>query len=765
MTHVLNYRGLFLLAALVVGWGGRAVAGPETWVPVDGVVPAGGFVVDLSSRIESLSFYNTVFLASEGAENRVGWTGHYGSCAPGTTDPAFQRDVRRRVNYYRALGGLPSVSFDADPASNDGAAGTPQVMAGTTKQACAQASAYLHASSSLYIDNYALSHNPSASASVCWSANAWNGSWHCNLALGYFGPRAIDVYMADDNLSDDQASNVNVGHRRWILYSLARDMSSGDVPRGTYTAGADSFPVLPSNSLYVTGVFNSSASSPKQFVTWPSRGYVPAPLKPLRWSVSYPGAVFPTAASAITLTGPPGQIPVTVLSANQNNLGDNTLVFQPQQTTLQGGADTTFTVTVTGLSGPGVPASCTWQTTFYDPSVLGVSQILSGPAQPSPAGADYQFNAAPLATSYQVLAAQSGAAAAWTENGDSAAPGITEDKTGTYPVLQGAGSLSGIGFAPRSGSKSFHLCFPLDASEADYLPHPQSFSLNAEFIPDAGSTLQFYEYFRWLFNDNRLSAELSADGGNQWTEIYGRNGAFTYTPGASYNNTGWDTAWHLRTLSLAAWAGQPVRLRFMLRPGSASFDGPDLNHGCYLDDIILTNVRRVTSGVALTQAGTSFRLDSQLAGGSLVPGSSYLLRVRPRIGTRFMGYSAPLTVVPRAATGFETAHPAIAGQPQEDADHDGIANLVEFAFGLNPTNPLDAGGLPLAALTPAGLTLGFPLPSGITDLNYTAECTSDLLSWQPVPNQGQGSQRAFTVAVTPGQKCYLRLRVSQIPAP
>ncbi len=261
---------------------------------------------------------------------------------------------------------------------------------------------------------------------------------------------------------------------------------------------------------------------------------------------------------------------------------------------------------------------------------------------------------------------------------------------------------------------------------------------------------------------NRLSAEISTDGGNRWSEIYGRNGAYTYSAGGSYNSTGWDSGWIQRSISLAAWAGHPIRIRFILRPGTLSFDGPDLNHGCYLDDITVSAVRRLSTGTAVTQAGTSFRLDSQLAGGTLVPGSSYLLRVRPQIGTRFMGYSPALTVVPRSPTGFESSHPSLASQPEGDADGDGIANLVEYGFGLNPTAANPSIALPQAALNAAGLSMDFAIPASITDLNYTAEWTNDFVHWQPVPNEASGLQRRFTLPVTSGPKAFLRLRVSQM---
>ncbi len=740
-----------------------ASAGPATWLPVSGVVPSAGFVVDTSRRNEPLSFYNTVYLASEGAEDRIDWTGAYGgSCSPGTTSEGFGEDVRRRVNFFRALCGLPSVTFDASPAANDTAAGSPQIPVGTAKRTCAQASAYLNAYSHVFYDNYALTHSPNAASTICHSSTAWNGSRHSNLTIGYFGPRAIDVYMADDGQGDDLSNNINVGHRRWILYSRAGDMSSGDVPRSVHYDGAGYYPVLPSNALYVTGSLLPAATAPKQFVTWPAQGYFPAPLKPLRWSISFPGATFPTSAGSIRVTGPDGSaISVTVLSSNEANLADNTLVFQPASFHLPDSADAAYTVTVNGISGSGVPASHTWQTIFFDPHTLGLSQNLTGPVQPSAAGADYQFEAAPLAGDYQVITSTPAPPASYLENGESAAPAVIADKTGTYPLLQGPGSFNGQHFSPFAGTKSFHLCFPLDSSEKNYLPQAQSFSLDGEFIPDNTSTLRFYEQFRWLFSHNRLSAELSTDGGNKWTEVYGRNGSYVYSAGASYDSSGWDVAWYLRTISLAPWAGQPVRIRFILRPGAVAFDGPDLNHGCYLDDISLTHVSRLVSSPPVSPGQTNFRLDSQLTGASLVPGTPYLLRIRTQIGYRLMGYSGFLTVVPRFATGFETAWPSVAGHPQGDADGDGMANLVEYAFGLDPFVYTPGDSVPAPVLGSHGLSLGFTIPAGISDLNYTAESSLDCVNWTPVANQALGLQRLFTVPVTSGQNCFLRLRVTQ----
>ncbi len=620
----------------------------------------------------------------------------------------------------------------------------------------------MNALSPVFFDPYALGHTPTVGTTACWSQSARNGALQSNLVIGYAGPDAIDIYMADDNLTDDQSNNINVGHRRWILYSRARDMASGDVPAGTFTDITGSYQIVPSNALYVISSFQPAASAPRQFTTWPARGFIPAPLRPNRWSVSFPGATFPSSAASISMTGPGGNaIPVTIISHNITGLGDNTLVFRPGSLPAAGPADATYSVTVNGIGGSGVPTTYTWQTTFFDPTLTGVSQTITGPAQPSTAGADYQFTPVPLSTGYQVQASTAGPSATYVENGDSPAPEITADKTGTYPLLQGAGSLNGLSFTPRSPAKSYHLNFPPDSTEIDFLPHAQAFSLNPEFIPAANSSLTFQEQFRWLFTVNRLSVELSADGGSNWAEIYGRNGAFTYVPGASYQSSGWDPGWIARSVPLAPWAGQTIRLRFILRPGDISFDRSDIHHSCYLDDITLTNVRRITSPPARTLTTPTFRFDSTLTGTPLTAGTPWFLRVRPEIGTRYMGYSAPLTVTPIAPTGFAAAYPALASMPQGDADQDGIANLIEYAFALDPNGVTPSSSLPQPTRSDGTLSYNFNVPAGPTGLIYSAECSTDLTTWTPLPNSGTGTQRLFTLTLIPGQKCLIRLRITQ----
>src|SRR5262245_24058067 len=62
--------------------------------------------VNLSSREESRMFYRTIFNASENVP--MTWTGDYASGSAGNTSAAFKEAVRLRINFYRALVGVPA---------------------------------------------------------------------------------------------------------------------------------------------------------------------------------------------------------------------------------------------------------------------------------------------------------------------------------------------------------------------------------------------------------------------------------------------------------------------------------------------------------------------------------------------------------------------------------------------------------------------------------------------------------------------------------
>ena len=84
------------------------------------------------------------------------------------------------------------------------------------------------------------------------------------------------------------------------------------------------------------------------------------------------------------------------------------------------------------------------------------------------------------------------------------------------------------------------------------------------------------------------------------------------------------------------------------------------------------------------------------------------------------------------ATAYETwaANPAYAGfdlsNPAADADHDGMSNFMEFAFGLDPTMGTSAN--PCTPLHGTQFSYTRRANSGLT---YTVEYSTDLTTWNP----------------------------------
>jgi hypothetical protein len=684
-----------------------------------------GFAVNSANRTDALAFYNTIFTASEGYGANMTWTGNLTTGVPGTTAATFKDDVRRRINYYRAVSGLPAdIVFDA------------------TKSAKCQEAALMFAA------NGQLSHTPPSSWTY-YTANASSAAGSSNIALGNYGPDAIDAYMRDDG-----SNNIVVGHRRWILYSLAQEMGTGDVP----VVGSS----YSSNALWVIGNFKSSA--PKAFVAWPNEGFVAQDLVPARWSLSYSGGNF--SAASVTMTQNGTTVPVTVISRADNGYGENTIVWEPSGIEVGGLQDVAYNVSVTGITGTGVPTSYAYSVTAFNPGVLGQSMTITGSATPPVTGQTYTFNSIDQTDQYQ-FRVSTGSSAAWSEGSESLA-NIIDNTAPDYQLSQST--------VKRSGSQAFHLAFPSLAAGA------QGFEISRDIIPTAGSNLVFYDLFRWATTGSTLSAEVSADGGSTWTAVWSRAG------NGSGWSADWDQAFNARSVSLSAYAGKPIRIRFVYRLSGSTFIGVGTNYGVFLDDISVSNAAELinTTTTVLAGSATSFTLDASTAGASLVAGQSYYLRVRPNVGTRWFADSPPLVVTPQAATFATwqtdrfTSGEISAGlaAATEDPDGDGLPNLLEYAFG---TLPKASGNNPvLADVSDGKIWVSFPCDTARTDLVYTVQSSSDLVGWTDIARSTGGGatlpigalatvsdstsgQRTVTVtdatAIPVGGRRFLRVKV------
>lgn len=99
--------------------------------------------------------------------------------------------------------------------------------------------------------------------------------------------------------------------------------------------------------------------------------------------------------------------------------------------------------------------------------------------------------------------------------------------------------------------------------------------------------------------------------------------------------------------------------------------------------------------------------------------------------------------------------------PTEDYDGDGVANLLEYALGLNPAQPSSIQ-LPQAQNSGGNLSIGFTTPVGVSGITYGAEWSPNLQagSWTPVSNSGVPPQNTFSVPVGSNAKMFIRLVIT-----
>lgn len=312
--------------------------------------PARADWIDPTSRAASQAFFVEAYLADEGISS--GWTGDYNSCNSGTTSTAFRAAVARRINYFRAMAGVPSIQGFHDEYNLK-----------------AQAAALMMSV------NDALSHTPTADWR-CFTGAGQEGAGSSNLALGIYGPGAINAYM-----SDFGDGNGAVGHRRWVLYPQTQYMGVGDIPGDN-----DHWPA---NALWVFDAANMWGPRPatrESYVAWPPPGFVPYQVVYPRWSLAYAGADFSQATVAMTQNAQP--VPVRMLEPF-NGYGENTLVWEPQLDFSQaGGAEASLVVTVTNILIDGLPRDVSYTVTLFDATR---PHFTSSPATETRQGATYQY--------------------------------------------------------------------------------------------------------------------------------------------------------------------------------------------------------------------------------------------------------------------------------------------------------------------------------------------------------------------------------------
>ena len=497
------------------------------------------FAVDTRNRSAVRSFFNAVYYS--GTAIRSGWVGSVTNCEAGATSAEFQEAVRTRINFFRAMAGVPAdITFDP-------------VLSARAQKAALMVSA-----------NESLSHNPS-DLFKCFSLEGAAAAAVSNLALGTTGLDSIEGYMLD------AGSNYRVGHRRWLLYPQTREMGAGDIdpPDGSSERRA--------NATWVIGE-NVLAQRPQTrdgFVAWPPAGFVPHKIVYPRWSFSFPGADFTNSTVTVTTNGVP--LPMHIEKV-ERGYAENTIVFVPgdiapgtRATAPKPDEDLTCIVTISGVKVGDVSTNFTYSVTIFDPETDDDSFALSGPPEPE-LGRSNRFLAVTVANA-SAYDFRFGTLAPFEmiETGASASD-VTANISGLYPLLQ-----TSI-FA--SGNAAFHLAHTTPA-------RPQTLMLNRRIVPGSQSELLFESRLGAASTGQVARVQVSLDDGSSWNDIYSQAG----------DGHSGEQSLSLHRISLGGFSGRAIQIRFEygFRFGEFNYAPGAGDHiGWYLDDITVTFANELT---------------------------------------------------------------------------------------------------------------------------------------------------------------------------
>jgi hypothetical protein len=553
----------------------------------------GGFSVSTASREQARSFFNAVYTASDGLA--INTTADVSSCTPGTNATLYEDAVARRINWFRAMGGMPvAVTLTPADSTND------------------QAAAVMMAA------NGALKHDPPSSWS-CYTSSGATAASNSNLALGSAGADAITGYIWDSG-----ANNTEVGHRRWILYPQTQVMGTGDVPQqGSFFAANATW-------VFDSHLFGPRPATSNPYVAWPPPGFVPYSVVFPQWSFALSNADL----SAATVTMQSNGVSVAVsLQPYVTGFGENTLVWVPMGLDATSdatvfpfsGADTVYSITVTNINAGGTTTGFSYTTTLFDPAVAGtdyVATTISGPARPSVNTSNNYTCVAPDSpgvTGYQWIISQSisgnlfdGAEAGLTNFTATTTPGYS-------PVTNGLSA---------GGEYSFHLAQP-EINNAN--PSDQTLQLNRVLLPATNTQVSFESLLGLATSNQIAEVQVSTDGGGTWQNIHAQAG--TGAPQSSYSAV---------TLSLSNYSATPVLLRFnyhFVAPGSYYYQ-TDVNppFGWFIDNVLITNVSQLVNFSTNTTASTNFAFVPSQPG-------NFNLQAQPVLFNQFPLAAGPITQV------------------------------------------------------------------------------------------------------------------------
>lgn len=765
----------FIIAGFVFSLSSNPIM---AWSPGTYPAPSRNLFVNSQSRSDVVAFWHGVYKRSEGFEARTGWTGKYSTAfgAEGTTSPVFIADVQRRINFYRAMAGIPATASVNTGSKVFIDSTDPYIPpASITKSAAAQRGALMISMNYDFTTGRSpgFTHDPEVNS--VWNAIPWNANNKSNLSQGVYGPDAIASYVSESSLDGQGNENSDAGHRRWVLKLDSTDYASGDIPDYYDPLAGNLTRRVAANVLYVLQNPAERAPLAPRFVPYPNSGYFPAPLNTRFWSLSRVGADFSTAT--VTVKDSTGKVIYSPIRSTSTEAGDPTIVWEmpPEHSIRTISSDRKFQVTVSGISGSQVPASYSYGVTLINPDLLDFDQVLSGPDAPHvQTPATYYLPPIPEAEAIRIQTYKQ-APAAWKETAETNNQTAIIDRTANnYDLISPASFTQ---FAPVAGVRSFRLTHPTFASPAD-----QIFELGRTIIPKSGATVKFLYRRGYMTENSSLKVEFSKDGGVTWA-IAGNTikGNSTYT---------FDTSTTAFSALLPA-SGDAILVRFRYHaPPNKLIFAHEINGvtdyrtyptGIFLDEISLTNSEWLESKrtTDLPAGSTTFTLNADTAGGTVSVGDLWKISLRVKLGDRWFPEGPhkelrPSNIIPSptappvVATPFDQWKkdiPGLSGGFDDDDDGDGVSNGIEYAFSTDPLAVDVSDGSTLEALPSVSeVRLRHSLDHARPDVLYEAQCSESLSGdWSGTNVKitiADGHLTASTPRTASG-RCFLRWKITR----
>ncbi len=620
--------------------GGLIAWQPATYPTAPARMHTRAFQVNNHSRNDVVGFWHAVYLASEGYEKRIGWTGKF-TGNPGTVSRVFSDDIERRLNYFRAMCGVPAnvrVNTGSRVVIDPADSFKPSVS--TRKSDAAQAAALM------LLRNYdpatgkdpAIDHNPKPSLTG-WSPAAWNANANGNLAFGLFGPGAITEYMMEEAGSGTATSvwNSLVGHRRWCLATDATDFASGDQPGGSPAQP-------PTNVFYITQhsgerVPNGAAG----FVSYPAPGFFPAPVNSRFWSLSHASADFGN--TKVTMSDAGGKpLPIRAVRTNAT-YGDPAIIWEVAGAAAAKSVakDQTFHVRISGIKSSGLPANYGYSVTLINPDRITGNQSIRGAAAVAANSSANFFFTRPADCEALRVSTFRRKAATWSEGAENSPKPKIIDRTSPKYKLRVSNTDKGS-LGALSGGRSFRLTFPSAYDSLARGVPEQSFEIDRLILPKSGAKLGFSFRRGFMTRGSVLSVEISKDGGVTW-----KQGGKAIT---GVSNTKYDAAPSRASIPIPR-SSQPVRVRFRYhakkgQPIYTHEAAPASPTGIFIDDIKFGNCDWLEprKSTVLPKNATSFTLSRATAGAPLVKGGRWTLALGTRLGGKWFpnGPMKPVSV-------------------------------------------------------------------------------------------------------------------------